>query len=106
MCRIFIKLKQLLNSKDHLDKSEDPFWLLLTKDENDFYTNENIIMMISIIKMTTLFVESFSHLDGLDYAEHEFEYFPTAWIVTTFYTIRSFEGLYWWYLIWSGTTHQ
>jgi hypothetical protein len=105
MCRIFIKLKQLVNSKYHLDMSKDPFWLLLTKDENDFYANENIIMRISIIKMTTLFVTIESRL-RLNYVEKGFKYFSTNWIETTFYVIRSFEGLYWWYLIWSGTTHQ
>jgi hypothetical protein len=46
----------MFNTEEDLESSDDPFWLMLTKDDNDFYARENIIMSISTLKATSLIV--------------------------------------------------
>ena len=56
-CKVVIWLKTKLNSKAWLDKMDDPFIVILTRNLNDFYHIENFFMTIWVLYATVLLVD-------------------------------------------------
>lgn len=99
----------MVNTAEDLESCEDPFWLMLTKDDNDFYARENIIMITSTLKATSLIVNLtlFTGFIREDYVTKEENEHSSAWyIIAILIGFRGLDSLFWWFLLWTGTTHE
>jgi hypothetical protein len=99
----------MFNTEEDLESSDDPFWLMLTKDDNDFYARENIIMSISTLKATSLIVNMtiFTGFIREDYeTKEENEHSTAGFLLSILIGFRALDSVFWWFLLWTGTTHK
>lgn len=102
LCRMYVSLKRLANSRESLEdlKMRDPFYALLTTSKSDFFQDENQIMRI-----TTLFLFCFVTTSFFMLREAFDSRNPTSPILYIG-TESTVVLIVWLCFVWRGTDYQ
>ena len=109
ICKIFIVLKRWTSSAENFQALtlQDPFWSLLVRGKNDFFHQENQIMLITTIQFTSLILCISSLVVVFDEdVDQEQKDAPRIIFEDVSIPLDTIFQLIWLSFIWQGTTLQ
>ena len=92
-CKLFMILKRRYTA--YID-SQDPFWMLLSDNQDDFLANDNVIFVCSTLKMTSFLVTWFGFI----------QLYSNLKDFTIDFPLNILVAILWWILIWQGTRFE
>jgi hypothetical protein len=76
--------------------TQDPFWMLLSDNQDDFLANDNVIFVCSTLKMTSFLVTWFGFI----------QLYSSIKDFTIDFPLNILVAILWWILIWQGTRFE